>query len=173
MKIFYYFLFIAFSFTKNFAAEDPIPTNVLEQEVDIKESKSTNPLANLKTKITKPMDLRDPFKPPAVETNDAKLKDKKTQIINGTYTNIQTLDSINLDNIVVTGVVILSKTNRRAIITSKSTSDAPLVIKEGEKIAEGKVQLKAIFEKSLHFIEEITNVYGQKEILETKVPLSE
>ena len=168
------FLITSFSFlfvvTKNFAAEDPIPAKILEQEVNVKESKSTNPLENLKTQITKPMDLRDPFKPPTLET---KSQEKKTQIINGTYTNMQTLDSINLDNIVVTGIVILSQSNRRAVITSKISADAPLVIKEGEKIADGKVQLKAIFEKNLHFIEEITNVYGQKEILETKVPLSE
>jgi len=156
---------ILFSFALH--AEDPLNTQVLEDQLPQKNN--LGPLADLKTKILKPMELRDPFKPAFPE----KLEAKKLELVNGAFSNAQTLESLNLDTIVVTGVVILSKTNRRAIISNKSTADAPIVIKEGDKIAEGKVTLKAIKEKTLLFIEEITNVYGQKEILETKVPLSE
>lgn len=159
------FLGISLWCTGALSEDDPLETEVVKST-----SPQKGPMASLHTKISKPMELRDPFKPPHMGSDD---KSKKTSMINGTYTNIQTLDSINLDNIVVTGIVILSNTNRRAIITSKGSSDTPIVIQEGQKIADGKVQLKAIFEKNLHFIEEITNVYGQKEILETKVPLSE
>jgi Tfp pilus assembly protein PilP len=148
---------------------DPLDTEVIESNASSK-SGSLQSL-ELKTKILQPMDLRDPFKPPfpdKTEKNESKLS-----IINGTVSNSQKLESINLDTILVTGIVILSQTNRRAVVTTKGSSDSPVVIKEGDKIAEGKVTLKAIKEKTLLFIEEITNVYGQKEILETKVPLSD
>jgi Tfp pilus assembly protein PilP len=125
-----------------------------------------------KTSIEKPTKLRDPFESPEqTKKKQVEQATKKTELKNGVYTNAPTLESITLDTVKVRGVLMGAKT--RALIADKSNMSATILAKEGDKINKGKVELKAILPRGVVFVEQITNVYGQFEYLETVVPISD
>lgn len=149
---------------KNEAAPDEFSTeeNVVEQK-DIFSDKTT---------IDRPTKLRDPFKSPVTSKHQEAEKTKeKTTFKNGIFTNMPTLDSVTLDTVRVMGVLMGEKP--RALIADKGNLKATILAKEGDKINKGKVELKAILPRGVVFVEQITNVYGQFEYLETVVPISD
>lgn len=124
------------------------------------------------TTISKPTKLRDPFKSPVPEKKvESQTAYKKSAFKNGIYTNVPNLDTITLDTVKVRGV--LMGVNTRALIADKGNIKAVILAKEGDKINKGKVELKAILPRGVVFVEQITNVYGQFEYLETVVPISD
>lgn len=125
-----------------------------------------------KTTIAKPTKLRDPFKSPVVEKKAVEATTyEKSSFKNGIFTNVPSLESITLDTVKVRGVLLGVKT--RVLISDKGNANATIVAKEGDKINKGKVELKAILPRGVVFVEQITNVYGQSEYLETVVPISD
>jgi hypothetical protein len=128
-----------------------------------------------KTNLGNLSNIRDPFRSPLkrkLKSSDAKGKTKKTYLIDGKYTNISrpSLSSINIDELIITGVVIGK--NRRAIaktLNGKTT----ITLKEGMILGADKLELKAILPGGIVFVERIVNVYGQEEYLETVIPLSQ
>jgi type IV pilus assembly protein PilP len=129
-------------------------------------------LLQKKTEIEKPMMLRDPFKSPGLrKKSEVEELAKQTTFRNGVFTNIPSLDLLNLDNIKVIGT--LMGEGPRVMVVSKDNLKSTVLMKEGDKIGSGKVELKAILPKGIIFVEQITNVYGQLEYLETVVPISD
>ena len=125
-----------------------------------------------KTSIEKPTKLRDPFKSPvAPKKTESEAIYQKTVLKDGVFTNTPTLESVTLDTVRVKGVLMGVKT--RALIADKGNMNATILAKEGDKINKGKVELKAILPRGVVFVEQITNVYGQFEYLETVVPISD
>lgn len=125
-----------------------------------------------KTTIEKPTKLRDPFKSPvAPKKIENEAVYQKTVLKNGIFTNAPTLESLTLDTVRVKGVLMGVKT--RALIADKGNMNATILAKEGDKINKGKEELKAILPRGVVFVEQITNVYGQIEYVETVVPISD
>jgi len=125
-----------------------------------------------KSSIIKSSKTRDPFKSPIPDKKpDSQSVYEKSSFKNGIYTNIPSLDTITLDTVKVRGVLMGVKT--RALISDKGNINATILAKEGDKINKGKVELKAILPRGVVFVEQITNVYGQFEYLETVVPISD
>lgn len=125
-----------------------------------------------KTSIDKPIKLRDPFKSPVPDKKtETETSYEKSSFKNGVFTNAPSLESITLDTVKVRGVLMGGKT--RALIADKANVNATIMAKEGDKINKGKVELKAILPRGVVFVEQITNVYGQFEYLETVVPISD
>jgi len=125
-----------------------------------------------KTEIEKPMNLRDPFKSPSLRKKiEVEAAAKKTSFRNGVFTNMPSFELLNLDNLRIIGT--LMGEGPRAIVVTKENLTQTFLMKEGDKIGGGKVELKAILPKGIIFVEQITNVYGQLEYLETVIPISE
>ncbi len=129
------------------------------------------------SKIEKPFEMRDPFKPPMIESKKI-VKTEKGTYRNGIYTNLPSYKDLNLENIKIVGVVVGAQ--RRAMAKfkdksskSKNTDENIFVLKEGMKIGAEKAELKAILPGGVVFVEKITNVYGQDEYLETVIPISQ
>ncbi len=151
---------------------------ILAQEASEKDEFSAEDIPEQKdifsdqTSIETPTKLRDPFKSPVpAKKNESEVTHKKTELKDGVFTNVPTLDSITLDTVKVRGVLMGSKT--RALIADKSNINATILAKEGDKINKGKAELKAILPRGVIFVEQITNVYGQFEYIETVVPISD
>ena len=117
-----------------------------------------------KTSIKNPMELRDPFKAPVVEAGK-KTEDARRE---GFFSNLSDPDEVSLNDIKILGVVVGK--NRRAVANSAGKEN--FILKEGMTIQGGKVELKAIIPGGVIFVEQITNIYGQTEYLETIVPIS-
>ncbi|MBF0361411.1 MAG: pilus assembly protein PilP [Oligoflexia bacterium] len=128
-----------------------------------------------KTKIRDPFNLRDPFKKPILSKEDKVVEMQEGIIKDGVFTNLPTIENVQLDNIRITG--ILMGKERRALATisgGKSGDDSSVVIlKEGMTLGEDKAEIKAILPGGVVLVEKITNVYGQEEYLETILPIIE
>ncbi len=145
------------------APADEFSTDAIPEQKDIFFDKSS---------IIKSSKTRDPFKSPLPDKKpEGKAAYEKSTFKNGVFTNIPSLESITLDTVKVRGVLMGGKT--RALISDKGNVNATIVAKEGDKINNGKVELKAILPRGVVFVEQITNVYGQFEYLETVVPISD
>lgn len=120
-----------------------------------------------KTKIERPFDLRDPFKPPQVRSEKVN-KNQNYSGSNGNYTNIREEKIDNIQNIKVVGVLIGKE--RRALVNAGGKNI--IIMKEGMKIGQDGVELKAILPGGIILVEKIVNVYGQEEFLETVIPIS-
>lgn len=125
-----------------------------------------------KTSITKPTKLRDPFKSPVIEKKATEeINREKTTLKNGVYSNAASLEDFTLDTIRIRGVLLGEKT--RVLVSDRGSTNKTITAKEGDKINKGKVELKAILPRGVVFVEQITNVYGQFEYLETVIPISD
>lgn len=124
------------------------------------------------TSIEKPLDLRDPFKsPPLKKKSEEEQKRDKSILRNGIFTNLPTIESLEVQNLKVLGTLMGSEP--RALVADKNMPKNAIMIKEGDKINNGKVELKAILPKGVIFVEQFTNPYGQIDLQETIVPISE
>jgi len=122
-----------------------------------------------KTKIDRPFELRDPFKPPQVRSDKDTKRNQNYTGSNGVYTNIQESKIENIQNLKVVGVLVGKE--RRALVTSSDSKNI-IIVKEGMKIGQDGAELKAILPGGIILVEKIVNVYGQEEFLETVIPIS-
>ena len=131
-----------------------------------------DPLSNFfrdKTKIEKPFELRDPFRPPQMKTDKSQNKGGFYVSGKGQYSNVQLATVTSIESIKIVGVLIGRE--RRAMV--KNGGSGPIIIlKEGMKIGEDGAELKAILPGGIIIVEKIVNVYGQEEYLETVIPIS-
>lgn len=126
-----------------------------------------------KTKIQNPLDLRDPFKPPASKASKRTQKSGNYYISGkGEFTNIgeESLNNLNIQDVKVVGVMIGRE--RRAMLQGSGTEKKVIVVKEGSKIGPDNAEIKAILPGGIVLVERIMNVYGQEEYLETVIPIS-
>ncbi len=121
-----------------------------------------------KTKIEKPFELRDPFKPPQSKSEKIKPGNVYSES-KGQYSNIVEETVKSMDAIKLVGVLIGKE--RRALVSSQGGKSI-IILKEGMKIAEEGAELKAILPGGIILVEKIVNVYGQEEYLETVIPIS-
>jgi Tfp pilus assembly protein PilP len=122
-----------------------------------------------KTQIDKPFKLRDPFKAPQGKTEKGKQMEGYYISSKGQYSNIKVEKITSIENLRVVGVLIGKE--RRAMVRSGDSGNV-VIIKEGMKIGEDEVELKAILPGGIILVEKIVNVYGQEEYLETVIPIS-
>jgi hypothetical protein len=121
-----------------------------------------------KTKIRDPFSLRDPFKRPhLVEKIEEEGKGGKFNE-EGIFTNLPSIEDIDLKEIQITGVLIGKE--RRALAYVTGIGD--IILKEGMKLGTEQAELKAILPGGIIVVEKIINVYGQHEYLETVIPIS-
>ena len=139
------------------------------------EARSIKDFFKGKTNLGNLSNIRDPFRSPLkrkLKSSDSKINKKKSFLIDGKYTNIArpSLSSINIDELIITGVIIGK--NRRALAKTLK-GKIVLTLREGMILGEDKLELKAILPGGVVFVEKIVNVYGQEEYLETVIPLSQ
>ena len=128
--------------------------------------KKSNSFFRDKTKLKNPFSLRDPFKAPFA----AKARTKKEKFEDeGVFSNIPSIEGIELNKIKITGV-FLGK-NRRAI--AKINDKDTVILTEGMTLGKDKAELKAILPGGIVLVEKIVNVYGQEEYLETIIPIAD
>lgn len=163
-------LILQLLFNLNFVfAQNEEPADEFSTTENIVEQKD---IFSDKTSIEKPTKLRDPFKSPvSAKQQEAEKTKEKTTLKNGVFTNLPSLENVTLDTVRVMGVLMGEKP--RALLADKGNLKATILAREGDKINKGKVELKAILPRGVVFVEQITNVYGQFEYLETVVPISD
>ncbi len=121
--------------------------------------------------IKDPFTLRDPFKAPEQEglktlsAEEKKLQDRKK----GIFTNKSTPPIADINDLKIVGVLVGKE---RMALAKIGKSGATFPLKEGMRIGDDQIKLRAILPGGVVFVEEITNVYGQKEYLETVIPIS-
>jgi Tfp pilus assembly protein PilP len=119
------------------------------------------------TSIKKPFELRDPFQPPKLETKGQTERKKR---FSGIWDYEQRLESdVKIEEIKITGVLIGK--NRRVLIQTKA-GKKPFTFKEGETIGPNGPVIKAILPGGIILVEQIENIYGEPEYIETVIPIS-
>ncbi len=129
-----------------------------------------------KTKIPDPVKLRDPFKAPVSrmifefkKPNPTGTDLKKTYLKDGVFSNLPQIEDVPVDQIKITGVLVGSE--RRAIAKIKDLPTS-FILKEGMRIGAEKVEIKAILPGGVVLVEQVANVYGENEYVETIIPIS-
>ncbi len=127
------------------------------------------------------IDFRDPFESP--DFNDSSNKSKKNNYIKPdtkgvssskaqtVLENPDNIIGIALDRIKVNGI-FYSNRSKTALVADKRKSKNFVKVKEGMKISGKDIHLKQITKNALIFVEQITNVYGKAEFVETVIPIS-
>jgi Tfp pilus assembly protein PilP len=119
------------------------------------------------TSIVKPFELRDPFQPPKLQTKGQSERKKR---FSGIWDHEERLDQdVAIEKIKITGVLIGK--NRRVLIETKVGKKA-FTFKEGETIGPNGPVIKAILPGGIILVEQIENIYGQPEYIETVIPIS-
>lgn len=117
------------------------------------------------TSIAKPFELRDPFQGPKFKST---TKEQRDQRISGVRNDEPKLNTdINLDSINITGVLIGKE--RRVLI---KVGDQVYKFKEEDYLGPNGPKLKAILPGGIILVEQITNIYGEAEYIETAIPIS-
>lgn len=118
------------------------------------------------TSIPKPFELRDPFQKPKFKS---KAKEKREMINKGVWNDEQKLnEAVSLDKIDITGVLIGKE--RRVLI---KINNVIYQFKEEETLGRGGPKIKAILPGGIILVEQIDNIYGEPEYIETVVPISQ
>lgn len=121
-----------------------------------------------KTKITNPFSLRDPFRE-QISSNKTAGDLNSGGLVDGVFTNLPSIDDLNLKDISIIGVLIGK--DRRAI--GQLQDGSTVILKEGMFLGKDNAEIKAILPGGMVLVEKIINVYGQEEFLETIVPIAE
>ena len=95
---------------------------------------------------------------------------KRGILRDGVFTNIPSLDRVDLSKIEIKGVFVGK--NRRALAKIDGQKHT-FLINEGMKLGNEEAVVKAILPGGIVIVEKITNVYGQEEYLETIIPISD
>ena len=118
------------------------------------------------TTIEKPFELRDPFQSPKFQSETTKKNKEKSS---GVMDNQVRLDGeVNLSEVKIVGVLIGKE--RRVVI--KVQEKGPYTLREGEKLGFNGPEIKAIMAGGIILVEQITNIYGEAEYIETIIPIS-
>ena len=119
------------------------------------------------SELEKPFELRDPFQQPKLKKRDT--KSSTTPVKAGVFTNVPEIQTTNLDEVKITGVLIGPE--RRAFVKLKD--DGPTyTIKEGMTLGPNQAEIKAILPGGIILAEKVVNIYGETEYLETVIPIS-
>ena len=117
------------------------------------------------TSIPEPFKLRDPFQNPKFKSEK---KEKREQRLSGVWNEERKLSQdVKLDSLDITGVLIGK--NRRVLI---KVGDVVYKFKEEDNIGPNGPKIKAILPGGIILVEQITNIYGEAEYIETAIPLS-
>lgn len=121
---------------------------------------------NEHTSIEKPFELRDPFQSPVFQSQTQTQRREKFR---GVWDYEQRIPGdIDITQMKVTGVLIGSE--RRVLIEfGKQTYK----LKENERLGNSGPWIKAILPGGIILVEQITNIYGENEYIETVIPISE
>lgn len=134
-------------------------------------AKKVNEFFKDKTKIENPYELRDPFRPPHFkgQKTEEVRKENFFKTADGTFTNLEQMKDLNVQDIKIVGVLIGKE--RRVLARVKDQKNI-VILKEGMKFGQDNAELKAILPGGVVLVEKIINVYGQEEYLETVIPIS-
>ncbi len=120
------------------------------------------------------VDMRDPFESPDFDGLEEESSSKKTSKVKKKLSKKNRKSEglkLNLSKIEVKAIILASN-NKRALVKNGKRGRELVTMTEGMKLAGRDITLKQILKKGLIFVEEITNVYGQKEYIETVIPIS-
>lgn len=125
-----------------------------------------------KEEIKKFLEMRDPFKREGIKLKK-RVKSYKGFLQNNSYSNRPVIDGIPLERIRVVGVLLGKE--RRAIakvLEGDKLGKDVFILREGMKLGENEAEIKAILPGGIALSEKIDNAYGQKEYIETIIPVS-
>lgn len=138
--------------------------------------KSLNEFFEKKTKIENPLELRDPFKSPPIRASKKESsstgQNSYVRTEGGNYSNTAEVRLGDLDIFTIKVVGVLIGKERRAMVLPTPEATNPVIVKEGSKIGPDNAEVKAILPGGIVLVEQIINVYGQEEYLETVIPIS-
>lgn len=118
------------------------------------------------TSIKDPISLRDPFQVPKFQSQGAKANKER---FSGELDNQLKIEkTVNLDDIRIVGVLI---GNERRVILNIA-KEGPYTLKENDAIGINGPVLKAILPGGVILVEQINNIYGEPEYIETVIPIS-
>lgn len=118
------------------------------------------------TTIPKPFELRDPFQKPSLKS---KSKQRRDQGIKGVWNEEEKFNgNFDIDKIQITGLLIGKQ--RRVLI---KINGKDYKFKEDESIGRGGPKIKAILPGGIILVEQVNNIYGEPEYIETVVPISQ
>lgn len=118
------------------------------------------------TSMEKPFELRDPFQAPKFKSAS---KQKREKEFSGNFErNVERLDKeVNVESVEIVGVLIGKK--RRVMIQD---SGKIYTLSEGEPLGLNGPEIKAILAGGIILVEQIVNIYGEPEYIETVIPIS-
>ena len=155
----------------------PLLAAMSEKSIDSSDGKRKNLVEIFKksgVNIKNPFGMRDPFKR-KLRKDMRKTKIGGRMLENGKFTNLPTIESVDLDQVRVVGVVLGE--SRRAIAKLVDGDGRPIsretyIIREGMKLGVNKAEVRAIVPGGLVLVEKIRNVYDQDEYIETVIPIT-
>lgn len=124
-----------------------------------------------KTTISKPLELRDPFKREIKRLRSGR-KGVRKRMRDGVFSNVTSIDNVSIDLIRIVGILIGKE--RRAIAKiaeGELLSKESYILREGMSLGENNAEIKAILPGGVVLVEKIRNVYDQDEYLETVLPV--
>ena len=125
----------------------------------------------IKTGISNPLEMRDPFKKKMIRFKRQK-RTFKGFFKDSSYSNRSSLGGISLNNIRIVGVYLGKK--RRAIakkLEGDALSKDSYILREGMKLGANNAEIRAILPGGIILVEKIKNVYDQEEYIETVLPV--
>lgn len=114
--------------------------------------------------------FRDPFKKNLIKLSSGGKKNKELKTF---FTNREGVESIPIEDIKITGVLLGPERRAIAVELSKGDKAEPFLIKEGMRLGPDGIEVKAILPGGVVLVERIINVYDEEEYLETIIPVSE
>ena len=118
------------------------------------------------TDIEKPFSKRDPFQAPKFQSTATRQNREKFSGVMDNQLRIE--GEVKIEEVTIVGVLIGKE--RRVVL--KVADKGPYTLKEGEKIGYSGPEIKAILAGGIILVEQITNIYGEPEYIETIVPIS-
>jgi len=116
------------------------------------------------TTIAKPFSLRDPFEGPKFKSESKERRDNRVSGIRDDEPKLAT--DVDLNNLNITGVLIGKE--RRVLI---DVGGKVYKFKEEEFLGPNGPRIKAILPGGIILVEQITNIYGEAEYIETVIPI--
>lgn len=136
-----------------------------------------NTLGNLieQSKIPDLKTFRDPFRAPQTRVvlpqENSEDETRHHELYHdGVYTNVSSIEQVNINDLQVTGVIIGKE--KRAIARLGSGKGDTFILKEGMKVGPDKIEVKSILPGGIILVEKVVNLYGQDEFLETVIPIT-
>jgi len=122
-------------------------------------------LFDSQTSISEPFELRDPFQTPKFKSEKKQKREERLSGIRDEEPKLR--GDVPLDQIVITGVLIGKE--RRVLIQAVGQT---FKMKEEDTIGPNGPKIKAILPGGIILVEQITNIYGEPEYIETVIPIS-